>query len=583
MSSHANNRRREPGKASNEKLILGVALTAIAAVAVVWISMTMGSRMDGVNPDLTRDPFEMISGLLRGTLVWPTAATLIAAACAAVVVLIGIWVLWMRAMRRKGRTSVDRAAPFMAPVREISHMQGKQAQKKSERLGVTGNPGIPVGATVVAGKPLYASFEDMMIVIAGPRVGKSTSLVIPALLSAPGAVVSTSNKRDVLDATRDVRSAAGPVWVFDPQRVALEEPTWWWNPLSYVTDDTKAEKLAQHFAAGSKVPGAKEDAFFDPKGQSFLAGLLLAAAVGNRPISQVYSWLTNVSDEDPVNLLEDAGYALMADGVAGVQRSTEKLRDSVYQTAEKMAACLKNSAIHPWVNPAVGGVDAEGNAIRDPRPQFSPTEFVTGAGTLYSLSKEGTGTAGPLVTALTAATIEAAEEHAANSRGGRLQTPLLGILDEAANVCRWTDLPDLYSHFGSRGIPIMSVFQSWSQGIAVFGREGMRKLWSASNVKLYAGGVSETDFLGEMSELVGTYDRETSSVSYNKGVRSTSTSLKRERILEVQELADLPRGRAVMFSSGSRATLVKTVPWYEGPHAAAIKASIAAHEPGARV
>lgn len=578
MSSTVNNRRREPGKASNEKLILALALSAIAIVAVVWVSMTMGSRMEGVNPDLTRDPFEMISGLLRGTLVWPTAATLITAACAAVVVLIGIWVLWMRAMRRKGRTSVDRAAPFMAPVREISHMQGKQAQKKSERLGVTGNPGIPVGATVVAGKPLYASFEDMMIVIAGPRVGKSTSLVIPALLSAPGAVVSTSNKRDVLDATRDVRAAAGPVWVFDPQRVALDEPTWWWNPLSYVTDDTRAEKLAQHFAAGSKVPGAKEDAFFDPKGQSFLAGLLLAAAVGDRPISQVYTWLTNVADDQPVYLLEDAGYALVADGVAGVQRSTEKLRDSVYQTAEKMAACLKNSAVHPWVNPA-----GDATAASDPRPQFNPSEFVLGTGTLYSLSKEGTGTAGPLVTALTAATIEAAEEHAANSRGGRLQTPLLGILDEAANVCRWTDLPDLYSHFGSRGIPIMSVFQSWSQGVAVFGREGMRKLWSASNVKLYAGGVSETDFLGEMSELVGTYDRETSSVSYNKGVRSTSTSLKRERILEVQELADLPRGRAVMFSSGSRATLVKTVPWYDGPHAAAIKASIAAHEPGVRV
>jgi type IV secretory pathway TraG/TraD family ATPase VirD4 len=220
-------------------------------------------------------------------------------------------------------------------------------------------------------------------------------------------------------------------------------------------------------------------------------------------------------------------------------------------------------------------------AISDPRPQFNPKEFVLGTGTLYSLSKEGVGTAGPLVTALTAATIEAAEEHAAASRGGRLQTPLLGILDEAANVCRWTDLPDLYSHFGSRGIPILSVFQSWSQGVAVFGREGMRKLWSASNVKLYPGGVSETDFFGELSELVGTYDRETSSVSYNKSVRSTSMSLKRERILEVQELADLPRGRAVMFSSGSRATLLKTTPWYTGPRAAAIKASIAAHEPGA--
>nr|WP_258374267.1 TraG/TraD/VirD4 family protein [Curtobacterium sp. MCBD17_032] len=46
-----------------------------------------------------------------------------------------------------------------------------------------------------------------------------------------------------------------------------------------------------------------------------------------------------------------------------------------------------------------------------------------------------------------------------------MATPLLCILDEAANVCRWKDLPDLYSHYGSRGIPIMSIFQSWSQGV----------------------------------------------------------------------------------------------------------------------
>jgi hypothetical protein len=89
--------------------------------------------------------------------------------------------------------------------------------------------------------------------------------------------------------------------------------------------------------------------------------------------------------------------------------------------------------------------------------RFVPETFVTSIQTLYSLSKEGAGIAGPLVTALTAATIEAAEEHAARSRGGRLATPLLAVLDEAANVCRWKDLPDLYSHYGSRGIPIVAV------------------------------------------------------------------------------------------------------------------------------
>ena len=68
----------------------------------------------------------------------------------------------------------------------------------------------------------------------------------------------------------------------------------------------------------------------------------------------------------------------------------------------------------------------------------------------------------------------------------------------------------------------MSLFQSWSQGVDVFGREGMRKLWSASNTKVYLGGVSEAEFLRELSELIGDYDMYTASVSYNKGIRSTS-------------------------------------------------------------
>jgi hypothetical protein len=40
------------------------------------------------------------------------------------------------------------------------------------------------------------------------------------------------------------------------------------------------------------------------------------------------------------------------------------------------------------------------------------------------------------------------------------------------------------------------------------------------------------------------------------------------------------RGRAIMLSSGSRAALVDTVPWYNGPkeQVAAINASIAAHD-----
>ena len=60
-----------------------------------------------------------------------------------------------------------------------------------------------------------------------------------------------------------------------------------------------------------------------------------------------------------------------------------------------------------------------------------------------------------------------------------------------------------------------------------------------------------------------------------------SQQLHRERILDVADLGALPKGRAVVFASGSRPTLIRTVPWMAGPHAGAVEASIAAHDPQA--
>ena len=203
--------------------------------------------------------------------------------------------------------------------------------------------------------------------------------------------------------------------------------------------------------------------------------------------------------------------------------------------------------------------------------------------TLYSLSKEGKGTAGPLVTALTVATVEAAEELAVHSPGGRLATPMVGVLDEAANVCRWRELPNLYSHYGSRGIVLMTILQSWSQGVEVWGRDGMRKLWSASNIKVYGGGVAEAEFLNELAQLVGEYRYSNMTRSRSKqGTSYSHDDDRKERTLDVSDLAAFPRGRAIMFASGAPAALLETVPWMNGPHAEAVRASITAHDPATR-
>ncbi len=67
-----------------------------------------------------------------------------------------------------------------------------------------------IGRTVRDNLEVFGSWEDMHVDIWGPRTGKTTSRAVPAILDAPGAVVATSNKRDIVDATRGPRRDEGP-------------------------------------------------------------------------------------------------------------------------------------------------------------------------------------------------------------------------------------------------------------------------------------------------------------------------------------------------------------------------------------
>lgn len=579
----ANNRVRDPAPAGPWVLV-GAMLLAGLAAADLWAAATFSHLLEGTAGGLPASFPDRIRAALEGQVAWAGTETGILIALAVAEVLLAAVVLVRLRLWRRGRSRVDDLARYLGTGRDIAPLTKKAAAKTAQRLGVTAhaNPsdgktrpvvGVPLGRHLLTGQPLYGSFEDMLVMVAGPRTGKSTSYVIPAMLDAPGACLATSNKRDVLDATRGVRAARGPVWVFDPQGIAAEEPEWFWDPLSYVTDEVRAAQLAEHFAAGSRDPGAKTDAYFDPAGRKLLSGLLLAAALDARPITDVYRWLTRPTENEPVRILARHGYELIADAVEGVIEAPDKQRGGIYGTAQQMAECLTNRQVARWVSR-----DGE----NDRRREFDPGRFVRSAATLYSLSKEGSGSAGPLVTALTVAVVEAAEELAVASPGGRLATPLMGVLDEAANVCRWQRLPDLYSHYGSRGIILMTILQSKSQAVDVWGESGWRKLWSAANVKVYGGGVSETGFLEDLSRLVGDHERirsSTTSAAGSSGSRSVSYQVQRQRTLDVADLAALPKGRAVVFASGARSTLVRTVPWMAGPHADAVKASILAHDP----
>ena len=500
---------------------------------------------------------DLTTGMIRGQEPRAVAVLALLLLLAGVAGVVGIARWRHRGFRRRKRG--DQVARKSASRREVAVLGERAVASQASRLGVVADsPALPIGRMVAGGAPLFSSWEFVSLMIAGPRTGKTTAFVVPRILAAPGAVLATSNKRDVVDITRGQRAQNGTTWVFDPQGIAGEDQSWWWNILAGVRTPVDAVSLAEVFIDSQRDPGAMTNAYFDGASKDLVAALLFAASLGGRDIRAVHEWLTRPLDDEPVRILERAAQMMTAQSLRGMMNLPAETRGGVYGGASQTMSFLLNDAALRWVLPPTAK-DSE-NVM-----EFRPTDFVASTDTLYCLSQEGRGSASPIVTALTVAVIEAALEHAKAQPGGRLALPLFVALDEAANVCRWRDLPDLYSHFGSRGIVVDTLLQSWSQGIGVWGDAGMNKLWSAANVKAYGGGVSEDKFLQSLSNLIGVeyVDQVQTSSSRQGTSRSVSVGAAQRPIAPVSELMAMPPNRAWVFSSGAPAVYVRTVPYWE--------------------
>jgi hypothetical protein len=154
------------------------------------------------------------------------------------------------------------------------------------------------------------------------------------------------------------------------------------------------------------------------------------AGAGGRDLTDVYAWLNDPALTAPIDLLRAAGHTAAASALLGRVHGAPETRDGVYETA-------RTATQRP--------------ARRRHSRLGHPTSIATSRQSASMLSRDGAGAAAPLVAALTDRILRHAV-RAAEARGGRLDPPLVLVLDEAANVCRIADLPDPYSHLGSRGI-----------------------------------------------------------------------------------------------------------------------------------
>lgn len=554
-------RREQPADSQTTWLVLTGALLGLIALVALWV---VGAKLDPTVSSNSANPVQLLVDQVRGRTPIGGVQLLIFVLGLLVLAATGAALLWAWRRLNHGRSRVDHLAKSMSRASDFAPMMGKGALADAERLHSTkAGPGVPLAKLVANRQDLLASWEWVQIWMMGPRAGKSSCVCIPQILETHGPVLATSNKRDIVDMTRGPRSREGIVYVHDPQQIIGEEPSWWWNPLSFVEDMETAERLTAVFVASATEAGTHHDAYFGADAKRALSMMFLAAAMNERPITDVFDWAQDPDDPTPRDLLLTSGHWDLGTALSSIQHLTPKQRDGVYGTLRPWLTVLSYAKVIPWIsNPTFAN-----------RPHFDHRAFATSTNTLYLVSMEGSGSARAITAALVMAVMSSAEKTASRSSDGRLATPMMAVLDEAANVVRWPELPDVYSHYGSRGIIVSAFFQSYKQGVESYGEKGMDKLWGAANIRVVGSGLSDDSLLPFVEKLVGSRDVLHRSSSTSKGGRSTSTSMHRESILDVSDLGALPRGRAIMLSAGHEAALLELVHYSKKPYAKDVEAS----------
>lgn len=548
---------REPGPT------IALCTLGMAALFVVgvWASISLGEKITGTGQQVPGNPVVAVIDLLQGQVQWTTGATIVAVALVVIFAVVMALVAAMIGRRQAGRTRVDGITKHLAGRSDIRSLSPKAVDRanrdRGEQIDV---PGIFIGEEVSTRQQLWGGWEDLHLDLWGPRQGKTSSRIIPMIRRAPGICISTSCKKDVIEATIAFRENVGRVWVLDPQDKAtgLDNTRWYFDPLDFVRRDQwwdgNAEELAEIFNAATSrgEAGSDPNAYFYSQAVDLLASLFLAAALKGRPITDVYGWVSNLEDSTPVQILSGSQWAPQAADLASKYSAEPRTRSNVFSAAKNMISCLGRRQIVRWLTPQAGA------------ERFDPVAFANSeADTLYLVSDEENPIGRPVTSIMTVSVFKALVDRADQCPGSRLPVPVTAALDEIANIVRWPRLPDYYSTFGSRGIICDTVLQSYAQGVELWGEHGMKKLWSSAAIVVIGPGHKDYRFLDELANLIGTHTEQQRSVSSGGGDRgrSISTQTVEKQTITAAELAALPFGRMIVLATGRRPILARMVRW----------------------
>ncbi|MGH9106428.1 MAG: type IV secretory system conjugative DNA transfer family protein [Acidimicrobiales bacterium] len=404
---------------------------------------------------------------------------------------------------------------------------------------------------------IWAGPQQALLVLGPPRSGKTSTLVVPNVLAAPGPVLVTSTKPDVLQATLASRSRLGRCWVLDPTGTVAAPPgaeLIRWSPVQAAISWEEALVTARVMTVAARPHAAYgESAHWTERAEALLAPLLHAAALAGAGVRQVMTWVLRHDLSTPVSVLGARGgnATVAAEVLVGIAATEERERSGIFSTAAGTMAAYRSFRALDLAE----------------FPNFDPARFPIGADTIYVCAPaRHQALVAPVVVAFLEQ-LRAATHRAAAS--GVLRLPVTMVLDEVANVAPLPDLPAMVSEAGGQGLLVAACLQDLSQARRRWGVEA-EGFFSLFGTKVLLPGIGDLRTLEAVSRLAGEVDVPTRSLSTSawwaaRPSAQTTYSWRRQARMPVDQVHSLPPGTALVIGEARPPRPVGLTPWWGYP------------------
>jgi hypothetical protein len=403
---------------------------------------------------------------------------------------------------------------------------------------------------------MVTPLENPTGTLAPTQSGKSRKDLVHKVLAAPGALLCSTTKPDLLEfagLARTRRQHAGPVLVYDATGAVVWPARLRWSPIVGCDDTDTARRRAHTMVEASAVNLASvdgNDRVFRDRAKTVMQAYLLAAATRGLDVGALVRWaIGKPPDQEPVKLLTEAGYPELARNLRAEIGMVAETSDAVWMSVRR--------CVEPLMDPRL-------RELCTPRPDegFDTRKFISEQGSLFLIAgQHQAAMAAPLLTALVEHWMTTAQEMALDYPSRRVDPVVTTVLDEITQATPVPELPGIVADTAGRGVLVHWGAQSLAALESTYGAQRARQLLDNTTTLSVWGGLKDQRTLEWISLLAGHYERRRYQQQSTGMLTPARTAIGTETVPTYRpgDVRTVRRGRVLVIHRHLRPILARTV------------------------